>query len=76
MSETTTGELQRDIGRLEGKVDSLILQLTEHIKKDESAWSRVTALEKKIMWVSGAAAAIMFFVAPVLTKILQKIGLM
>lgn len=64
-------DLSRSIGRLEGKMDSLILQLTEHIKKDEKAWDKVVSMEGKILWFSGAFAAAGFFI----TMILKKIGL-
>lgn len=64
-------ENQRALGRLEGKVDALILQLTEHIKRDETAWLRLSSLEKKMVWLSGAAAVVMFFA----TNVLKKMGL-
>jgi hypothetical protein len=75
MSESTNGDIQRDIGRLEGKVDSLIMQLTEHIKKDENAWEKVNKLEKKVMWAAGVVAAITFFITAWASTGLKKIGL-
>jgi len=77
MSEAseTNNELQRSLGRLEGKVDSLIMQLTEHIKKDETAWAKVNGLERKIMWAYGVGAAIVFFVSTWATIGLRKIGI-
>ena len=62
-------EVQRSMGRLEGKTDALIMQLTDHIKKDEMAWARVNSMDKKWVWFSGAVAGIAFFIAPVLKKI-------
>ena len=69
-------ESQRAIGRLEGKMDSLILQLTEHIRKDEIAWMKVSSLEKKIVWASGVIAAITFVFTTGIASILKKIGVM
>lgn len=63
------GEVHRSIGRLEGKMDSLILQLTEHIKKDEEAWKEVGKLKGKIMWFTGVFAGASFFIHIFLKKI-------
>ena len=68
-------ELSKDIGRLEGKLDVLIMQLTEHIRKDEIAWERVTDLEKKIIWVAGAASGLVFLITSGLFSILKKMGI-
>lgn len=68
-------ELQRSLGRLEGKVDSLIMQLTEHIKKDELAWDKVTRLEKKVMYAAGIVATIVFFITAWASAGLRKIGI-
>lgn len=67
-------DLNRSIGRLEGKVDSLIMQLTEHIKKDEVSWDRVTKLEKKVMYAAGIVATITFFITAWASAGLKKIG--
>ncbi len=67
-------ELQRDLGRLEGKVDAasgLITSLVADFKEDrartDSAISaltdRVTSTEKKVYWFSGIGAAIAWFAA-------------
>jgi hypothetical protein len=80
MSEETASrreidyDLQRSLGRLEGKVDSLIMQLTEHIKRDEAAWAKVNYLEKKQMWAAGVVATIVFFVTAWVSTGLKKIG--
>ena len=68
-------DLSRDLGRLEGKLDVLIMQLTEHIKKDEIAWEKVTELEKKVLYVAGAVSAVVFVVTSGVLGILKKIGL-
>lgn len=75
MSRETDLELQRSLGRLEGKVDSLIMQLTEHIKKDEHAWDKVTRLEKKVMYAAGIVATIVFFISAWASAGLRKIGI-
>ena len=51
------------------------MQLTEHIKKDELAWGKVSGLERKIMWAYGVGAAIVFFVSTWATIGLRKIGI-
>ena len=65
----------RDLGRVEGKLDSLILQLTEHIKKDEEAWKKMTELEGKMMWAAGIMATVVFFVTSGVLSALKKMGL-
>lgn len=74
-TRATDIELQRSLGRLEGKVDSLIMQLTEHIKKDEVSWEKVTKLEKKVMYAAGIVATVTFFIATWASSGLRKIGL-
>ena len=68
-------DLERSFGRLEGKLDSLMLQLSEHIKKDEISWDKVARLEKRITYAAGAVSAIVFFVTAAMTSLLKKIGL-
>ena len=67
--------IQRSLGRLEGKVDSLIMQLTEHIKKDETAWAKIVHIEKKQMWAAGVVATIVFLITAWASAGLKKIGL-
>lgn len=69
-------ENQRALGRLEGKMDSLILQLTDHIRKDEIAWAKVANLEKKIIWASGVIAAVTFVFTTGVASLLKKIGVL
>ena len=68
-------DLNRDLGRVEGKLDALILQLTEHIKKDEAAWTKMTELEGKMMWAAGIMATVVFFVTSGVLSALKKLGL-
>lgn len=67
-------ELQRDLGRLEGKVDAsngLILSLVADFKADrartddkiDTLTDRVTTTEKKVYWFSGIGAAVAWFAA-------------
>lgn len=67
-------DIQRSLGRLEGKVDSLIMQLTEHIKKDEVHWEKVSKLERKVMYAAGIVATITFFITAWASAGLKKIG--
>ena len=68
-------DLNRDLGRVEGKLDALILQLTEHIKKDEAAWTKMTELEGKMMWAAGIMATVIFFITSGVMTALKKMGL-
>ena len=70
----TDYDLQRSLGRLEGKVDSLIMQLTEHIKKDEVAWTKVLHLEKKQVYAAGIVATVVFLITAWISTGLKKIG--
>ena len=56
-----TDEMQRSLGRLESKVD-LLIDRTD--KYDE----RLGAVEKKVWWASGVAAAIGFISSHLLGK--------
>jgi hypothetical protein len=70
------GDVHRAIGRMEGKLDALVIQLTEHIKKDEIAWAEVSKLKGKIAWAAGVASTIVFFVTSGIFGILKKIGIL
>lgn len=48
-----TDELQRAMGRVEAKVD-ILLERSIHDEK------RITAIEKKVWWASGASAVLAF----------------
>lgn len=54
-------EVQRALGRIEGKMDALLLTLQQHIKDDERQFDaieiRMSRVERKIYWFSGAWAA-------------------
>jgi hypothetical protein len=59
-------EIQRSLGRLEGKLDSLILEIKQHFEDDKKNFSsidtRVQKLEKKVWYASGFVAAIAFII--------------
>ena len=56
-----TDELQRAMGRVESKVDLLIERTGAYDK-------RISAVEKKVWWSSGAAAVIAFITTNILSK--------
>ncbi len=55
MAET---DLHRAVGRIEGKLDSVIDMLTTGNARHDGFDKRVAAVEKKQAWYSGAAAAV------------------
>jgi len=54
-------ELQRSMGRVESKVD-LLIERTDAYDK------RISAVEKKVWWSSGAAAVIAFITTNILRQ--------
>lgn len=58
-----TKELHRAVGRVEGKIDGIVEMLAARNARDESVDKRVTAVERKQAWYSGAAAAVGALVA-------------
>lgn len=70
-------ELQRGLGRLEGKVDQVLIQLTQHFRDDAHNFAaievRFAALEKKVWLAAGAASAIgpfLVYLLPAIMKLL------
>lgn len=55
MSES---EIQRSLGRIEGKVDSLIARQDAKDRRDEDRDNRIQSIERRQWWLSGVAAAI------------------
>lgn len=64
-----SSDIDRSLGRIEGKLEALILTLNDHVRKDEEAWAKVNRIDRKLVWFSGAAAAVMFFGSTILKKI-------
>jgi hypothetical protein len=63
MSEQS--DLQRDLGRVEGKLDSVINMLTENGKKHTDLEERVRKVEGRQLYWSGASFAAAFILAKV-----------
>lgn len=74
MTEREEVVLQRALGRLESKVDSILQCLAERARADESLELRVTALERwkdRSMGRIAGAGAVMAAVLGVLWRILE-----
>jgi hypothetical protein len=60
----TKEDIQRSLGRLEGKLDILITEIKQHFEDDQNNFSsidtRFQSVEKKIYYASGFVAAIVF----------------
>lgn len=48
-----TDDVQRSLGRIEGKLDNVLERMGDSDK-------RISAIEKKVWWSSGAAAIVAF----------------
>lgn len=57
MSEDN-GEVQRSLGRLEGKLDQALSRFASHDTQMAALDKRVGSVEKKVWWFSGAAGVI------------------
>lgn len=59
-------EVQRSLGRLEGKLDTLITSINQHFLDDKKAFSdletRIQKVEKKVWYASGFVAAFAFLI--------------
>ena len=55
-------EIQRALGRVEGKLDSLIATMKDHLADDSRNFAEVNArigrVERKVYWFPGAWAAV------------------
>lgn len=62
-------EIQRSLGRLEGKLDQVLEFMEDHERRDETRFSaldkRISSVEKKVWYATGLGVAIAF----ILTKI-------
>ena len=59
-------EIQRSLGRVEGKLDLLLTEIKQHFEDDKKNFSsidtRIQKVEKKIYYASGFVAAIAFII--------------
>lgn len=51
-------EVQRTLGRMEGKLDALVTTMATHVEDDKTVEKRVGKLERRQAWTSGASAVI------------------
>lgn len=69
-------EIERSLGRIEGKLDVLVSAFAEHLKEDASNFKevnlRLSTAEKKLIFFMGALGVI-WFIAPVVIQHLDKI---
>lgn len=56
-------ELQRALGRVEGKLDALIAQTVITQREQSILDERVTSLEKRVWYAAGAAGAFAYILA-------------
>lgn len=62
-NNTTNNELQRDLGRVEGKIDGILVAVTGMTTSHTLLDARVTKVENKQYWFAGLAAAAGFVAA-------------
>lgn len=60
-------ELNRSVGRVEGKLDQLLSSIERHFEDDKTNFAfigiRLARVERKIYWFTGAGAVVGAFVA-------------
>jgi hypothetical protein len=56
MSDDTSG-IERALGRVEGKLDAMMVHLVDEVKAQDL---RITAVERKVWWGAGIAASLTF----------------
>lgn len=60
---------ERDLGRVEGKIDQIIEMMNRHFDDDRRNFSdlyrQVGEVKKKIYWLSGLSAAAAFVIAKI-----------
>lgn len=69
-------DLSRDLGRLEGKVDSILMMFSEQMRKNEKTEERLANVESKLMWAAGIASAVMFVIGSLTSSLLKKVGIL
>lgn len=56
--EVSTGDLNRAIGRIEGKIDAFIKQMETHDIRTTDIETRLRAVENKQWWMAGVGSII------------------
>lgn len=62
----TDDEIQRALGRIEGKLDAWAKRLDEHSEAGRLVEARVSSLEQSRSWLVGGAAAVAAVVASIM----------
>lgn len=66
-ADVQRAEIQRSLGRLEGKVDLILEGIKEHEERDEARFEniekRVALVERKIWYATGIGAALAFILS-------------
>lgn len=66
-SASATMEMQRSLGRIEGKVDALLMSFSEHVKDDAGNFKELkirTAITEKKIYVFMGAYTVLVGLAP------------
>lgn len=69
------GDIYHKLGTMEGKLESIILQLAEKRNEVNSLFSRVREVENKLAWGMGAAAIISIVIPMLITALGPQIHL-
>lgn len=69
------GDIYHKLGTMEGKLESIILQLAEKRSEVNSLFSRLREVENKLAWGMGAAAIISIVVPMLITALGPQIHL-
>jgi hypothetical protein len=71
----SSSEIQRSLGRIEGKLDSLTNSLTAHTLEDHSNFNgidkQISGIQNKIWMAMGAAAIIGFSIPPAIAYFIK-----
>lgn len=79
MPENTLNlELQRSLGRVEGKLDYLITRMTDHFEQDATSFNnldkRIAGVEKKVWMFAGGFAIVGTLVSQFVAKLIGGHG--
>ena len=68
MPAVSDSELQRALGRVEGKLDQALANFAHHDSRISLLDKRVGSVEKKVYWFSGASAVLAYLAQNFLGK--------